>query len=519
MQGLFLCKKIFYLFKHFYFINFIFVWRFYTHSTLSTLKRFFRDTIIYGIAAVLPRAINIILVKLHTNTLASEKYAESTIYFVYAAYFNAMLTYGMETAFFRFFTKEKDQGRVISTSFISLLVTTLLFMLAMIVYSPDIALYLGFSSALPFQILVLVTFFDTLVIIPYAYLRVNNKPLKFTFYKLTNVLIFAVFNLYFLWYVPYALANDAFVPGIIARNFNEHPLVVYIFIANLIASLFTFLFLFPIFLKFKISFDRKLLFQMLVYGLPIMVSSIAYVTSENLDKLLLSNLLGKEQMGIYAACYKLGVFMSLYIMAFKMGAEPFFFNHAKESNAKETYARILTWFIIFGSVFMIIIVGFIDQFANLLLGKEEYFNALSIVPVILLANLFLGIYYNFSVWFKLTDKTRYGMYFAVLGALITIALNVLFIPKIGYMASAWATLITYAVMAALSYVYGRKYYRIPYPTTNLLMILILATGLSYLSFIYFRGNIMFSGFILLGFLGMVIWNQKTEIKKIWKASS
>lgn len=492
--------------------------RYYTHSSLSTLKRFFRDTIIYGIAAVLPRAINIILVKLHTNTLVSERYAESTIYFVYAAYFNALLTYGMETAFFRFFTKEKEKGKVISTSFISLFVSTMLFMLVMLTYSEAVAAYLGFSSALPVQILILVTTFDTLVVIPYAYLRVNNNPLKFTFYKVLNVIVFASFNLYFLLYVPFALSNGGFVPEFIAANFNNHPLVLYIFVANFIASLVTFLLLFPIVFRFKISFDKKILSQMLVYGLPIMVSSLAYVTNENLDKLLLSSYLGKEQMGIYAACYKLGVFMSLYIMAFKMGAEPFFFNHAKESNAKETYARILTWFVIFGSVFMLIIVGFIDQFAVLLLGKEEYFQALSIVPIILLANLFLGIYYNFSVWFKLTDKTRYGMYFSIIGALITIALNIIFIPKIGFIASAWATLTTYVAMAGLSYVYGRKYYAIPYPVRNILLILILATGLSYLSFVYFRGNIIISGLILLAFIGLVIWNQKTEIKKIWKVS-
>jgi len=485
---------------------------------LSTLKRFFRDTIIYGIAAVLPRAINIILVKLHTNTLVSEKYAESTIYFVYAAYFNALLTYGMETAFFRFFTKEKDKGKVISTSFISLFVTSMFFLFVMLIYSESVAQFLGFSSALPVQILILVTTFDTLVVIPYAYLRVNNNPLKFTFYKMMNVIIFAGFNLYFLLYVPYAIENGGFIPEIVKQNFDQHPLVLYIFVANLIASLATFLLLFPIVFKFKISFDRKILYQMLVYGLPIMVSSLAYVTNENLDKLLLSNYLGKEQMGIYAACYKLGVFMSLYIMAFKMGAEPFFFNQAKESNAKETYARILTWFIIFGSVFMIIIVGFIDQFANLLLGKEEYFKALSIVPIILLANLFLGIYYNFSVWFKLTDKTRYGMYFSIFGALITVTLNIIFIPKIGFIASAWATLATYIFMTGLSYFYGRKYYRIPYPMKNISIILILAIGLSYLSFIYFRGNNIVSGMLVLIFIGLVILNQKTEIKKIWKVS-
>jgi O-antigen/teichoic acid export membrane protein len=255
---------------------------------------------------------------------------------------------------------------------------------------------------------------------------------------------------------------------------------------------------------------------MLTYGIPIMISSLAYVTNENLDKLLLSKYLGKEQMGIYAACYKLGVFMSLYIMAFKMGAEPFFFNQADKTNAKQTYARIMNWFIVFGALFMLIIIGFIDQFAHLLLGKPEYFQALEIVPVILLANLFLGIYYNLSVWFKLTDRTKYGMYFSILGALITIGLNIIYIPIIGYMASAWATLITYMLIALLSYFYGKKYYHIPYPLKTIFLTLTVTITGSFLSFIYFRGNYMVSTVIILVFTGVIIWTQKSEIKQIWK---
>lgn len=483
---------------------------------LSTLKRFFRDTIIYGIAAVLPRAINIVLVKLHTNTLVSESYAETTIYFVYAAYFNALLTYGMETAFFRFFTKEKEKGKVISTAFISLLSTTLLFLTLSFIFSDTIAQHLGFSSSLTLKILILVTTFDTLLVIPYAYLRVENRPIKFTFYKILNVVIFAIFNLYFLLYVPNALEYGNYVPDFLAMSFTTQPLVLYIFIANLLASLITFLLLFPIVFKFKISFDRRMLMRMLAYGIPIMVSSLAYVTNENLDKLLLSKYLGKEQMGIYAACYKLGVFMSLYIMAFKMGAEPFFFNQASKSNAKLTYARIMNWFIIFGALFILIIVGFIDQFAQLLLGQQEYFQALEIVPVILMANLFLGIYYNLSVWFKLTDKTKYGMYFSVLGALITIGFNIIYIPIIGYMASAWATLITYIMIAFLSYLFGKKYYQIPYRLKNILSTLFITAASSYASFVYFRGNYMVSIAIILAFIGITIWTQKSEIKQIWK---
>jgi len=483
---------------------------------LSTLKRFFKDTIIYGIAAVLPRAINIILVKLHTNSLQSDKYAENTIYFVYAAYFNALLTYGMETAFFRFFTKEKNKGKVISTSFISLLATTLLFLTLMFIYSENIAAYLGFTKPINFQILILVTTFDTLVVIPYAYLRVTNRPIKFAFYKIINVLVFAFFNLYFLLYIPYAVKNGAYAPQFITDSFHQYSLVFYIFIANLIASLVTLILLLPVIFKFNLTFDKKLLYKMLGYGLPIMISSIAYVTNENLDKLLLNNYLGKEQMGIYAACYKLGVFMSLYIMAFKLGAEPFFFNHAKEKNAKNTYSRILNWFTLFGAVFLLIIVVFIDLFANLLLGKEEYFQALAIVPIILLANLFLGIYYNLSVWFKLTDKTRYGMYFSLIGAAITIVFNLIYIPIIGFMASAWATLIAYSFMASISYFIGKKYYSVPYQIKNIFIYLILSTGLSYLSFLFFRGNILISIIFVCIFIAFALWNEKNEIKQILK---
>ena len=484
---------------------------------LNAINRFFKDTIIYGIAAVLPRAVNIVLVKLHTNTLASEKYAENTIYFVYAAYFNAVLTYGMETAFFRYFTKEKEKGKVVSTSFISLLITTLLFFSVMYTYSDQLTSYFGFSNPMYLKILIAVTTLDTLVVLPYAYLRVTNRPMRFMLFKVLNILIYAFFNLYFLWYVPLALGRGSYVPEFVAQGFSEHPLVLYIFIANLLASATTFLLLLPTLLKFKMTFDRRLLGRMLVYGLPIMISSIAYVTNENLDKLLLEHFFGKEEMGIYAACYKLGVFMTLYIMAFKLGAEPFFFNQADKKNAKDTYARIMTWFIAFGALFMLIVVGFIDLFAGLLLGKEEYFAALMIVPVILLANLFLGVYYNLSIWFKLTDKTRYGMYFSLAGAIITLALNLVLIPVMGIMASAWATLAAYLSMVLLSYFYGRKYYPIPYSLKKSGLLLVFATAMSYLSFVFFRGNYLVSILITILFVAYAYWNQKNEIRQIWKA--
>lgn len=482
---------------------------------MSTLKRFFRDTVIYGIAAVLPRAINILLVKLHTNTLASEKYAENTMYFVYAAYFNALLTYGMETAFFRFFTKEKEKGKVVFTSFISLLITTLSFLVIMLYYSDDISRYFGFSSPSFLKVLLWVTALDTLVVIPYAYLRVSNRPLRFAFYKILNVVIFAGFNLYFLWYVPSSIDSGVFVPEIATTLFDQHPLVYFIFLANLIASCTTFLLLFPLVFKFKIEFDRGMLRRMLTYGLPVMVSSLAFVTNENLDKLILGNLVGKESMGIYAACYKLGVFMTLYITAFKLGAEPFFFNQADKDNAKETYALIMFWFVALGMVFMISIVGFIDLVAQLLLGRSDYFEALAIVPIILLANLMLGIYYNLSVWFKLTDRTRYGMAFSLCGAVITIAVNLALIPVIGYMASAWATLAAYGCMTMLSFVYGKRFYKVPYPVNRIMTMVFLGTVISFLSFYFFRANYIISALGVLTFITGIAWTNKNQIRQLW----
>ncbi len=483
---------------------------------MSSLKRFFKDTIIYGIAAILPRAINIFLVKLHTTTLAADKYAVNTDYYVYAAYFNALLTYGMETAFFRFFSKEKENGRVVSTAFISLVVSTLLFLVSMLIFSNEISNFFGFKSPLFFKLLVWTIALDTFVVVPFAYLRVTNKPIRFTVYKVLNIFIFALLNIFFLWFVPYAIKQGISLPEFMISYYNSSPKVMHIFVAGTVASITTFLVLFPIVFKFKFVFDRQLLKKMLRYSFPIMVGSLAFVTNENLDKLLLGDMLGERQMGIYAACYKLGVFMTLYIMAFRLGAEPFFFNQAHKKNAKETYSKILTWFTIFGAVFMLIVVVFIDLFAKILLGKSEYFDALQIVPLILLANLFLGIYNNLSIWYKLTDKTKYGMYFSIMGAIITISFNLIMIPKIGFMASAWATLITYTSMMIVSYFIGKKQYPIQYQLKKIGLYIFLTSLFSGVSFLFFRGNYIVSISLILLFSALIYSNEKQTLQTFFK---
>ncbi len=483
---------------------------------MSSLQRFFKDTIIYGIAAVLPRAINILLTKLHTDKLVTSEFAENTWYFVFAAYFIAFLSFGLETAFFRFFSKEQDKGKIVSTAFITLLTSTAIFLVLLLGFNEQLASWLGFDNPTHLKILTLVTAFDLLVVIPYAYLRVTNKPIKFAFFKISNILIYGFFNLFFLWFIPYALKNDIVLPVFLSDHYKNTPPVVYIFIANLIASTITFLMLLPYIFKFKFQFSKAVLRKMMIYGIPIMIGSLAYVTNENLDKLLLGDMISKDQMGVYAACYKLGVFMTLYVMAFRLGAEPFFFNHADKANAKETYAKILKWFTIIGTIFMLIVVGYIHLFAGILLSKPEYYQALAIVPIILLANLFLGVYNNLSVWYKLTDKTKYGMYFSIFGAFITITLNLMLIGTYGYMASAWARLVAYGSMAIVSYIYGRKYYKVPYKFNSIILYVIIATTLSFLSFHIFPENYFVSTLFLLAFIGFIIGIEKDELKTIFK---
>lgn len=456
--------------------------------------------------------------RLHTDTLTADKFAVNTLFYVYAAYFNALLTYGMETAFFRFFSKEQEKGKIIGTSFISLLITSLLFLGIALSFSNDIAGYFGFNNPIFFQILIATLVLDTLVVIPFAYLRVVNKPIKFTAYKIINISVFAFLNVFFLWFVPYSIQQQISLPDFIIHYYESYPKVMHIFVANLVASSVTFLLLLPTFFKFKLTFDILFFKKMLRYGLPIMVGSLAFVTNENLDKLLLEDLVGEYQMGIYAACYKLGVFMTLYIMAFRLGAEPFFFNHAAKENAKETYSIILTWFTLFGAMFMLIIVGFIDLFAGILLGDASYFSALEIVPIILLANLLLGIYNNLSVWYKLTDNTKYGMYFSIFGAIITIVFNMTMIPKIGFIAAAWATLAAYGSMTLLSYWVGKRKYPIPYELKKVIGYVAITTVFSGASFLYFRGNYGISIIFILAFLGWIYFNEKTTIQQLIKKS-
>ncbi|MCF6280388.1 MAG: polysaccharide biosynthesis C-terminal domain-containing protein [Flavobacteriaceae bacterium] len=481
---------------------------------MSTLKRFFKDTIIYGIAAVLPRVIGFLLVRVHTDALPPDSFSENTYFYIWAALFAVLLTFGLETTFFRFYTKETKKDTLVSTAFITMLFTVAVFMIILLVFFDYFLGVFDFKgNPLRLKLFIGILALDTIAMVPFAYLRASNRPIKYAIIKLINVAIIVLITLLGLKYIPEFIAQGKALPEIILDNYAKTPKVNYIFIANILGSAISFVLLIPFLMKFKLQFDFSLLKKMLRYSWPIAVAGIAYVINENLDKILIKQQLGDFEMGIYSACYKLSIFMNLYIMAFRLGAEPFFFNHADKKNAKETYAKIMNYFVIVGALFFVGIVVYIDVLKELFINKE-YWDAIIIVPIVLLANLFLGIYHNLSIWYKLTDKTRYGMYFSIFGALVTVVLNLWLIPIIGIIASAWATLAAYASMAIISYLYGKKQYPIQYNLQKTGIYLVVSVVLSAISFLLFRENFWISSLLVLIFAGVIYWNEKEELKEL-----
>ncbi|WP_100613733.1 lipopolysaccharide biosynthesis protein [Confluentibacter citreus] len=473
---------------------------------MSVLKKFFKDTIIYGLATVLPRLMNFILVPLHTGKLETSSYSDNTTFYVYAAFFNVLLTYGMETSFFRFFNKSEEKSKVFSTAFISLAITAFLFLIIVIIFNYQLSEWLNISPKY-LKILVGLLVLDTLVVAPFAYLRAIGKPIKFASIKIANIFIYVLLNYFFLWAIP--KFNIDF-PG-----YNESDLVQYIFIANLVASVITFLMLIPYFFKTKLEFSATVFKQLLNYGWPVMVAGLAYVINENFDKWILPYLLGKDVNGAYSGCYKIAMFMTIFIQAFRLGAEPFFFSHSKEINAKQTYALIMKYFVIVGSFMLVFIISYLDIFKMALVKDESYWQAISIVPIVLVANLCLGIYFNLGIWYKLTDKTIYGMYLSIVGAVITIVFNLVMINKIGFIAAAWATLAAYGIMMVLSYLIGQRYYAVPYDIKRILCYLTVSIVLSILC-LNTNANYYINTFLVLLFLGCVVLLEKNELKQLLK---
>lgn len=450
---------------------------------MSLLKKLAGETAIYGIGSVLPRFINFIVLTPFLTIIFNEQqdqYGVYTLMYSFSVFMMIILTYRMETAFFRFGSKAGQLEKTFSTACIALLVTTFIGVELVLLFSssisnlisdsPENAIYVGFITV--------ITGLDVLCAIPYARLRLENRPIRFAIIKIINVIITLGTLLFLLKALPILKTN-----GIGWADFyNKNDQLDYVFIANLVGSALVLVMLLPQYFKIKWQFDKALFKKMLLYAWPLIIVGLAGAINGFIDRILIVKLTpesGIVQAGIYGACVKIAVLMQLFTQAFNYAAEPFFFKHADRSDAKKIYAQVGEAFTVVGSLAFLGIMLYIDIIQYLI--GSNFREGLAIVPILLIAYIFQGLYYNFSIWYKITDRTIFGGYISVGGSIIVLSMNFLLIPVLGYIASAWTSLACFAFMASASYAIGRKYYPVPYPIISMLAYIITAIIAYFLS--------------------------------------
>jgi len=499
---------------------------------VNPIKKLAGQTAIYGIPSILGRILQYLLVPFYTRVFLTEEYGTVSVFFSYAAFLMIILTYGMETAFFRFYEKESEKEKVYSTGMISLLITSAIFLVFVSYYASPIAQWIDYAN---FKIYVIwfawILALDAFSSIPFARLRAQNRAKRFAAIKMVNIIINIGLNFFLILLCPYILNH--FGNSIAAQSISLFYVpswgIEYIFISNLIASGVTLLMLIPEISATKWRIDPVLWKKMLLYAFPLLFAGMAGIVNETFDRLLLRYLLPKEiatsQVGIYSACYKISILMTIFIQAYRYAAEPFFFAQAKEKDAKIVYARIMDYFIIVVSFIFLVTMLYLNDFLIYFIG-EEYRIGRNVIPVLMLANLFLGVYYNLSIWYKLVGKTIWGAWLSVIGAVVTLVLNFWWIPLSpdhlisGYYGSAWATFICYASIMVLSYLIGQKYFPIQYNLLKFFGYLGLSVFLYLIStFLVFDGffiRVLFHSFLLLIFIGAVLAIEKPKLSNILK---
>ncbi len=464
---------------------------------MSQLKKLAGQTAVYGISSILGKTINFLLIPVYTNYLPKEDVGAFTVIYAFIAFFNIIFTYGMETAYFRFSTgKDLSPDRVYSNAQ-SLLVTTSLSLGSLLFLSAaPLAELLDYSGkAYLFRWVALILTIDAVMAIPFAKLRVEGKALAFALTKLTNIGLNVGFNLFFIVFCHHVYQGDmlASLQPIIQRFYQPDWGVDYILLSNVLANALILPLLIYLTGRFTFVLDRGLLKPMWDYSLPLLFMGLAGVTNEVFSRGLFeyalpenfyAGLSNREAGGIFGANFKLAILMNLIIQAFKYAAEPFFFQQATNKNNPAIFARVMHWFIILCSLLMVAVIVNLDIIGPLFLRGEGYEMGLDIVPVLLLGYLFLGIYYNLSIWFKITDRTQYSFYITLAGALITIVVIFTLIPILGFMGAALSTLLSYGAMTVICYWIGQKYYPVPYQTKK---------GVFYLSSAFILG---YAGFLL-----------------------
>lgn len=494
---------------------------------MSSVKKFVSDTVIYGFTTIVPRMIGFLMTPIYLR-----KFENAAVYGLYnylyswVSMLNAILAFGMETTYFRFLQKvdSKDKDRVFNNSFVVTLIASLLLLASVFTFIDPIATWFAgdenvdeYAKYIQYFVFILVA--DALAVVPFAKLRAQGRPIRYSYLKFINIFITVLSNLFFIVYLSSWTKSSTFWANFAAGWFQE-GWIGYVFISNLLASSITLLLLVPEMLTLRLRIDRPLMKNMLAYSFPILIANISFIINENLDKMFFPKLLpgeyGRTELGIYGAVSKIAIFLNLFITAFRLGAEPFFFSYAKNENASRTYAKIMEYFVMLMVLVMVGITVNLDWLKDFIKGNELqpdiYWTGLKVVPFILLNFVLLGIYMNLSVWYKLTDQTRFALYISLTGALVTIVLNFLLIPIYSYPGAVATTTAAYLVMIGLSLFWGQKYYPIPYHFLKIILYLVSGLGVSLASFFIFDSNFWIGNGLLLLFCLTIIFLERKNIQ-------
>ena len=488
----------------------------------NPLKKLASQTAVYGLSSIVGRLLNYLLTPLYTYAFSPSEYGVVVELYTYVSFLVVILTYGMETAFFRFNQQLEKDKRVYSTSFTSLLISTAVFIFLCSIFNFNIANALKYDAHPEYiQWFVYIVAIDAVTAIPFALLRSQNRAKRFAIVRLINIGINIFLNIFFILVCPKLFGSEANI------IYNPSIGVGYIFIANLIASASTILLLIPELRQASLKIDKEIWQKMMLYAMPLLVAGLAGMVNETMDRILLKYLLPQDgtvmsKIGIYGACYKISIILTIFVQTFRYAAEPFFFSQQKNKDSKELYAQVLYFFVIICSFIFLATMSYID-IVKYFIG-EAFREGLFIVPILLLANLCLGVFVNLSIWYKLSGQTKYGAYLTIIGASITLIANIILIPILGYSGAAWATLICYAGIMVVSYIMGQRNFKVPYNLKGMSMYLGIALLMFFIQFLFLQKldqnmRIAINSVMVIGYLVIVFYKEKSLLKSITRVGN
>jgi len=481
-------------------------------------KKLAGQTAVYGLSTIIGRLLNYLLVPFYTRIFLPEEYGVVIELYSYVAFFMILLTYGLETGYFRHTSKVKNENTLYSSLLFFLGISSTLFIALIFILRHKIAVLINYPEQSIYLVyLGIIIGLDAFLALPFAKLRFQNRAFRFVFIKLANISLNVGLNLFFYLVLP-QIDTDHF--AWLLKILPAVKDVRYVFISNLIASAFTFLLLIPEIFELRFPLDFQLLKKVFSYSFPLLLLGLTGMTMDSLDKILLKYLspipggvqdaaqYALSQVGIYGANFKLAVFMSLFIQAFRFAAEPLFFSHSEHKDAKYLYAAVMKYFVIFGLFIFLGISLYLDIVKNFI--DSNYFSGLTVVPWLLYAKLFFGIAFNLSIWYKLSDKTIYGVYISLSGAFVSIALNLILIPIYGFQGAAVTAFFAYLVMIIVSYLLGQKHYPIPYKLLDIFIYFVVAEAIYLVAnyFSYLPIHLLFNSFLILAFFIFVVKKEK-----------